>query len=395
MADVSATEQIEAELVLWRVFGVADVYEDRPLPRWAVEEHRGPAAGDRLQVSVGDLPDDLTLALRQWQAQKPGVLEWLTGQSGTTDERLARYEQRFAAARPSEFDDPYPLWFALRLARPLSVCAISGATLQWLADDGEAIGATLRGYENAGNRYLDGAVAQIIGAIGRMNLGQLRYSDRRAFLMAPGRAAIMTPKMELSVNDSGVRVGRPGGWKTAPTEEISNALHSLPVGGSFSKPTVGAAKWFLAAAAEQDALRRFVFAYAGLEQLAAKAENMRRALTRQISNADSNLPVNELLWPSINEELAPRSNVMFRFAVLASTCSPSTAIDDVNVCRAVVRTRNALFHGADDKSVREQATQGVPQSREAARRAPRGDRLAGVVRARRGGHSLVAAVCRR
>jgi hypothetical protein len=36
------TEMVGAELVLWRVFGLTDIYEDCPLPGWSVEETRGP-----------------------------------------------------------------------------------------------------------------------------------------------------------------------------------------------------------------------------------------------------------------------------------------------------------------------------------------------------------------
>lgn len=52
---LAATEQIEAELVLWRVFGLSTVYEDRPRPWWSVTESRGPSPTDQLHVYVGDL----------------------------------------------------------------------------------------------------------------------------------------------------------------------------------------------------------------------------------------------------------------------------------------------------------------------------------------------------
>jgi len=34
-------EELHGELVLWRVFGLSDVFEDRPLPYWTAEEGRG------------------------------------------------------------------------------------------------------------------------------------------------------------------------------------------------------------------------------------------------------------------------------------------------------------------------------------------------------------------
>ena len=56
-------ETVEGELVLWRVFGLSDVFEDRPVPSWTIEEDRGPEPADRLRTSIGDVPEDLHDAL--------------------------------------------------------------------------------------------------------------------------------------------------------------------------------------------------------------------------------------------------------------------------------------------------------------------------------------------
>jgi|NGEPerStandDraft_6_1074524.scaffolds.fasta_scaffold31521_4 hypothetical protein len=348
-------EQVDAELVLWRAFGLSDVYEDRPLPRWSVEETRGPSDTDRLQVSVGDLPDDLIIAARQWQAQTHNLLEAHVGRPGTVEEQQARYEQQLEAAEPKEFEDPYPSWFTCRLGRPLKITAIPGAVTGWVAaETAEEAVTALRTFEEAGNRYLDGVVARTLGPIQPMNLGHLRYPGRRAFLTAPGRAAFRIPRFRMTIKDSGILIGRGGGWKTAPIDAIASTVRSLPSGGAFGARTSGAAEWFVAALAEEDDdMRRFVFAFAGLELLATQAEKHARAeLMRRIKEADPTLPVQQLLWPGTDSDRVAR-NLVFRFAAMASVYSPTTAIDDVNACRALAKNRNDLFHGVEGGDVRD------------------------------------------
>lgn len=351
----AGTERIDAMLVLWRVFGMTDVYGDRPLPQWSVEETRGPKQHDRVQVSIGDLPEDLSLTLRQWHAQKPWLLDFLTGKASGPDERQASFEQSLVDGVPPEFDDPYPMWFAVRLHRPLPVTGRQGVVVGWVADDVSAIGEAFDAFEEHGNRYLDGAVARLLAAIRPMNLGRLCYSDRRAFLTAPGRAAITTPQPKVTVRDAGLRVERAGGWSSAPILAITEAMRSMP-SGAFSKKITGAAEWFVASRAAKDSISRFIFAFAGLELLATQVEkNSRRALTEQLRKVNSNLPINELLWPSTDDDRVSR-NFLFRFAAMSTLYSSDTAIQDVEKARSLLGTRNNFFHGVervamDDRAV--------------------------------------------
>lgn len=258
---------------------------------------------------------------------------------------------------PTEFDEPYPLWLTLRLVRPLDVTATRGAVTGWIANDAEAVIAALGKFEDEGNRYVDGVVARLLGSIWPMNLGQLRYPGRRAFLTALGRAAVQTHEIKMTIKDSGVRIDRAGGWKSAPTRAIVDTIRALPSGGSFSSQTTGPARWFNAALAEEDDLRRFVFAFAGLEQLATQAEKHSRGeLVRRITDTDPSLPAKELLWPSTDEDRVTR-NLVFRFAAMASVYSPTTAVADVEACRALGKTRNRMFHGAEGGDVRDQSIQ--------------------------------------
>jgi len=127
----SSKEVVDAEMVLWRVFGCSNEYAGRPTPFWSVEESRGPRANDRLTLSLGDLPAELTTTLRQWRAQANGLLDQMFG-GVTFEQRLRRYKDDLATVEIPEFDDPYPSWLSIRLSRPLRVKAHKGATIAWL-----------------------------------------------------------------------------------------------------------------------------------------------------------------------------------------------------------------------------------------------------------------------
>jgi hypothetical protein len=95
-------------------------------------------------------------------------------------------------------------------------------------------------------------------------------------------------------------------------------------------------------------LRRFVFAFAGLEALVTAAEKAsRHKLLERLAAIDANLPASELLWPSTNDDFVNR-NLVFRFAALAAVHSPTTAVEDLAAFRDLAKARNLMFHGAED-----------------------------------------------
>jgi len=101
-------------------------------------------------------------------------------------------------------------------------------------------------------------------------------------------------------------------------------------------------------AEETDDLRRFVFAFAGLELLVTKGEKtLRKNLIEQVNANDPTLPVTELFWPGTNDDAVQR-NLVFRFAAMAAVISPSTAQDDVKKFKSLAKIRNTMFHGSDD-----------------------------------------------
>lgn len=352
MADLPvASDLLDAEMVLWRVFGIGETLGDLASPGWSEEATRGPKLTDALRVSIGDLPADLLQSLTEWRAQLSGLLEMQVGNLRDAAERVALYERDLPTIELREFENPYPNWFVLRLSRPLQVSAVRDAVVGWVVDDTGSVAEALLSFGEEGAKYIDGAIASMIGPLGITNLSHLRFGDDRPFIVAPDRAATALGRLELTVHDWGVQVGRQPGYAATLTASVGDALRALPSGKQIGKATAGPARWFVAAKAEEtDNLRRFVFAFVGLEMLVTHAEkDARTQLVKRLTDLDTAnpIPVVDLLWPGTNEDMINR-NLVFRFAALASVCSPATAVEDVAMFRDLAKARNLLFHGAEN-----------------------------------------------
>lgn len=230
-------EEVDGEFVLWRVFGLSDLFEDRLTPSWDIEENRGPGPHDLLRVSIGDVPEDLHNALVEWRAQVPSILNAHVGHPQTYGDIEDGYQRGLTVEPPPAFVDPYPLWFTLRLSRPTRQRVVGGGLLPlWFKDGFEATEREAKVFEDKGNRHLDGVLALMVGSLPPMNLGVLRFPGREAWLLVPNRPAWRVPRPKLTVKDSGVHVGRTAGWAaTVPVDELQAALAGLPSAGEAAQ----------------------------------------------------------------------------------------------------------------------------------------------------------------
>jgi hypothetical protein len=334
-------------MVMWRVFGVSDVFNDRPLPAWSVSETIPEPNAGELTVMIGDLPNELTTTIRQWRAQARGALSRVFGQQVTSEQQLAWYRSDLDTVKLSEFEEPYPVWLIFQVTKPVEVVA-SQNTVGWLTNV-VAVVNELESFGKTGSGILDRAVACVLGARTEervLNVGLMRFSHPWPYLIAPGRAAITIPRLVTKVKDSGVTVIRNDGWRSAPAAEIADAVRSIPHNKSADRLIGRPAALLCAALGEQDdALRRFIFAFSGLEVLATQAEIAARdKLIGRIISADSGLPVAALLWPSTDNDKVWRNSV-FRFASMATIYSPDTAIEDVESFKKIVDARR-MYHGS-------------------------------------------------
>jgi hypothetical protein len=103
------------------------------------------------------------------------------------------------------------------------------------------------------------------------------------------------------------------------------------------------------ALAEKDSLRRFLFAYCGLEILANKFVSRNRGtLLTELKKDLNNAPIDELVWPKMPDENAPQHNLVFAFAAMATLVSRDTADSDTVSFRNIAKARNLLAHGDAD-----------------------------------------------
>ena len=345
-----------ASLTLWRVFGLGDDFNDRPKPYWMADATIKSSPIDNIAVMIGEVPEELLTTLRQWRAQIRGQLHIFTGQQITADQRLEMYREDFSKVQIGEFENPYVAWLTVRMKRSVELTLPTEGELTW-GINMEAIANAMQTFEEQGNPMLDCAVASVIGASEGLSIRHLRFAERRPYLTAPGKAAITIPNPQLRIQDSGIIIGRGGGWATAPTGQITAAISSIvstSITQMVTKLIGQPMSWLCSAMSEEeDDLRRFTFAFAGLELLATQVEkNSRDELIGMIESLDGNMPAVELLWPSTSEDYVWR-NLVFRFAVMAAIYSPSTARADVAAFKPIARARNDMFHGSEQTITRE------------------------------------------
>ena len=110
-----------------------------------------------------------------------------------------------------------------------------------------------------------------------------------------------------------------------------------------------ASRWLWAALAEdEDRLRRFLFAFFGLEVLVNKTwSRVKTAVISELSADLGGFPVEELMWPTGRDEsYTPERNLTFKFTLLAVALSRPTAPEDVATFKTLAAARNKLAHGA-------------------------------------------------
>ena len=163
MATPEASRSISAQMSLWRVFGMLDRFDDQPRPYWATTAPGSRPDTDRLTVMIGEIPTELLVALKQWRAQARGTLSIMTGHSMTQDERLAMYREDLETVQLPEFDNPYTAWLTFRLDRSVEVISANDGELDWMADGGLLVKA-MQSFAEEGGRFLDCAVARVLGA---------------------------------------------------------------------------------------------------------------------------------------------------------------------------------------------------------------------------------------
>lgn len=339
----------DAALCVWRVYRITSDFRDRPGSgegdqRWTVNM---PRTSDLLTATVGAIPTHILQSFRDYRAMGTYTLNRTFGgaHAGKSPDEL----ESVVASLEAEVDVTdlqldEGIFLSLELRRPWPVESDESRRFFWVKDPRGMDVAVMKGFAAEAEPLLDAGMAWLLPALTpRLGLGAQIVRGHRTFLVAPGKAAICLPDFTMSGNLSVTSQG----WQDLPWSAMSSALESF---ASSTKNLAGAlagpGRWLMLARGEEDSLRKFLFAFVGLEVLANKhASQSRKALVSALAEEALGLPFEELMWPAMPDENAPNRNLVFKFAAMATVVNRATAAKDVAQFRRLAKTRNALAHG--------------------------------------------------
>lgn len=346
-----ATVELDARLCVWRVFGVSRQFTDRPTgePSWSTTVKAGPEPDDVFTITIGEIPADVIVSIRQASAVGYFALEWLFG-GRHAGESAEQTEQRLEELYGETLDvekkirGGFPNWVTLEAARPLRLRADPVAKYRWLRDSVIDL-KLLDEFAEKASEFLDVAFARVLPSLkGDLQIDRLLVSRRRTYILAPGKAAFALPNISGSAQPQ--LAG--DGWNKLPFDRIQSDVASLTkrsrkVEDLVKKPS----HWLLAALSEKgDPLRRFSFAFYGLEILAHKVGScVEKSVVSDLTEA-AGLPIEQLVWPAQHNEDKPGRNLVFRFTLVAAKLSRKTAPEDVASFKEIADCRNKLSHGS-------------------------------------------------
>jgi hypothetical protein len=331
-------------MCVWRIFGVGHDWADRPQEARSrtFTVNSGPVQGDSTTVVVGDIPPHVLTAIGDWRAVRRLALDAALGGthfgSLSPAEREALIESDRANLNLDDVIGHFPLWITFEVARPAELAVYSENSGKLLDD--------LNGFGAAANDYLVSVMARVSAALGEQLQGeQLLFAEPRAYLLSEGRRAVTVP---VSDGSATLSLTSAVGWMTLPFDAIEEALRGVP---DAAEPDVlyrkAARLLWSALEHERDALRRFLFAFVGLEVLANQAGGkLRNQVADSLTAELGGLPVRDLILPDRSDGEPPYRSIQFKFACLAVAVSRTTAAQDVATFRRLVKARNRLAHGA-------------------------------------------------
>lgn len=309
----------------------------------------GPAAGDQLTVTIGPIPQEILDGVRAFSAHAIFLMNSMFGDQYRA--KSAPECQSIIEALMGEQEDlekkvrgGFPMWISLEVARPVCLLADPTAEFRWLRD--KSITAdVLKTFAADANDFLDVATAWILPVLGdNLRPDRVTLGRRRTYIVGEGRQALGLP--DLSASGSGYAVT--SGWSKLPLSDLLAALESSPRAGTPGWELVRtAARWLTAALLEEeDVLRRFQFAFFGLEVLANKVGKRVEDSVIADLTAEVGLPVRHLVWPAPSDDGSPSRNITFRFAVMAVRVARHNADADIAQFRELAKERNRLSHGS-------------------------------------------------
>ncbi len=345
-----AAVSVPAQLCTWRVYGVARSYSDMGTETgWTTSGDAGLQEGDQLHLSVGELPDEVVALVREHRASSRYLLEAMLlhqhedlslGERGVL---LGSYASEANDAE-SAVRGNYSTWMTLGISRPTEVLAHPDAPALWVREDRDPLMAQMKAFGKDTADRLDLAFAMLLPVLGEDLRPERQLLLDRVYLDAPGRMAMTLPSLNMGLGHLTVETT---GWDNLPFARLADAVSHFSTLPQQAGGLAGtASRWLQAALAVQgDQLRRFQFAFFGLEVLANKVGKAVESSVVEDLTAETDLPMTQLIWPAPKDADSPWRNATLRFTLAAAHLSRETAVDDVETFRELAKCRNDLAHG--------------------------------------------------
>ncbi len=342
----------DGQLCFWQVFELMQEFKDRPADASGdrvFSASLDQSGADSLAIVVGAFPERIRQALLEYRARAAYQLRSLTGEYSdmTVEEQDAAISALEGQLNLDDLEIGDRIYLAMEMRRPLSLEINSSLRYLWddvTADDGRR--AAVEDFAEEAAPVLDSALAWLLPAMGsRLQLGRLVVPGRRAYLLAPGKAALAIPHLTMTAWPLGVSIGT---WAEQPWEELGAALSAYPSHIADTDDLLaGPTRWMSMSLGEKDVVRKFLFAYCALEMLANKAvSRWRPILIEALGSEIPGAPVGELLWPTAQDDRYADRSLIFNFAAMATLVSRDSATADTVLFRMIAKARNSLAHGS-------------------------------------------------
>ena len=343
---------LNGDLCFWRVYEISRDFARRPVDGSGDRMFSVPLGtngSDSLAVFVGAFPARVRQALLEHRTRGMYLLNRLTGAyRGMPADQL---EEEIAALEGQwNLDDlkiGNGLHLTLEMRRTVSLLVHAGPRYLW--DDEGSSRPDRREFEDFAKKAastLDVALAWLLPSLDtRPQLSRLVVAGRRTYLLAPGKAALTMPELKVAATGGVVSAD---GWADQMWRQLEDSLRAYPSHMPGARELLAVpSRWLSLSLGEDDPVRRFLFAYCGLEVLANKVvSRWRPALIESLRRDLSGVPVGELLWPKSQDDRYPERNLIFSFATAATLLSHESAESDTDIFRMIAKRRNSLAHGS-------------------------------------------------
>jgi hypothetical protein len=299
-----------------------------------IKEHQVAERNLVVHITVGAIPQR--------------VLDSMSRIGGVLEHMLTRGEEIRITETPSTLTDPGETYTTLLVSERVEVAIAPDRIEQdyfWY-DIGSVETRLLQFYKES-RRVMDAAVGQLTGLLGP-ELMHTMLHESRVLIEAEGKPSQPIP--EFHAGEARASLTRtPEDLRCERLDQLDRIL---------IRDFEGIGRWVSAASGEPDPVKRFFWAYAGLEVLTGLAVSLATSiLTIRLASLDESLTedlIRQLFYPLPEDDAKdPWRSAAFGFAAMAAAMGGREADADVRKFKRIQKFRNRIHGGRVDERVAE------------------------------------------